>query len=364
MTPDEVWRNFHLDDNCVALRGEEKVRVYLAQMRRAIAGLGPVLGGQSFLIDAERAAVDGFLRRLADSFELLALRHFFAESRELKIDVTDSGFVHFSTMIELAAEAASRGEQLAGIPAVDELKRRMLERIVDHGVHPRELQVELMRRLYLESLDAQKVFGAFVPGKLQRLSDSGDENRYFWSFATYDRALNRPFFHLLYFHCESAGGLVEDSEAFRELVSVARSSALGRAGPLAFASRLDAGIASISPRIVRRLVVGPYWAPHFTKTDDAIGRLLEGDDERLPFALRVEAETLLSERETRVGAGWFSKGRRRQIFWIPNDPALSARGASRVERWLLVPDWLAPRVEGAAALEGHRCVPIAAGAAA
>jgi hypothetical protein len=364
VTSDEVWRDFHLDENCVALRGEEKVRVYLSQMRRALAGLGPLLTEQAALVEAERLAVGAFLRRLSQTFEVLALRHFFRESRDLKIDTTDSGFVHFSTMIELAAEAESRDAKLSEIPPVEELKRRMLGRIVDHGVHPRELQVDMMQRLYLQSLESQKLFGAFVPGALEKLGakdGDGGGNRYFWSFATYDRALNRPFVYLLYFQYASANGeLSEDSEAFAELRDTSRSSALGRVGLLGFANRLDYKIDRISPRIVKRLVFGPYWAPHFTKTDDEIGRLLEGSDDRLPFALRFETETLLSERETQVGAGWFSKGRRRQVFWIPKNRTMTARGASRVERWLLVPDWLAPQLDPSA-LGDHRCVPVDAG---
>jgi len=358
----EIWRDFDLDQNCVALVGEDKTRVYLSQVRRALSVLGDDLKTQPSVTEGERRAVTECLERLAKTYEALGLRHFFSEGTELKIDTSDSGFVHFSALLELAADLQARDEKLATLGTVAEIKRAMLDQIVDHGIHPRALQVELMQRLYLESIRDETVVRAFISGRLERVAES---DNYFWSFSTYDRALNRPYVYLLFFGYESAsksaGGLREDSEAFAEIRSAAESAALARIGLLGFASSLDHKIDPIRPKIIKRLVIGPYWAPQMTGTEGELGELLESFADRLPYALRWETETLLAERETRVGAGWFSKGQTRQVFWIPKDPELQARGASQVARSLAVPDWFAQQIEAKGALPNHRFVPIPQG---
>lgn len=359
MKTSEIWRDFNIDENCVALLGEDRRRVYLSQIRRALFALGENLKSQASVTENERCAVAGYLERLAGTYEALGLRHFFSEAVELKIDATDSGFVHFSTLLALAADIDTRDAKLASLRKVGEIKRAMLDEIVEHGVHPRRLQVELMQRLYLESLSAEKTVRAFAPGKLERV---GESNNYFWSFSTYDRALNRPFVYLLYFsyagESVDGDGLRDDSDAFSEIRSVAESGALGRIGLLGFANALDYKIDRVSPKIVKRLIIGPYWAPQLTSTGDEIGKLLESFADRLPYAMRWETETLLSERETQVGAGWFSKGKTRQVFWIPKDLELSARGVSQVARYLLVPDWLAQQIHANGALPDHKCIAI------
>lgn len=356
MTSAEViWQHFQRDENCVAVTGENRTRVYLAQIRRALAALRRAVEQATAITNAERHAVEHAVGRLHRTFEILALRHFYPRpGRELKIDTTDSGFVHFSTLLELAADLEQREGELATLPGPEELKRRMLDQIVEYSLHPREQQLAMMRRLYLEALQPEAVFRTFLPGPLERVGRSDDEPSYFWSFASYDRALNRPFVYLIYFALErEKQALSADSEAFAEIQAAAESSAAGRINLLGFSHRLDELLPSVRPRIVKRLVLGPYWAPGFTRTEGAFGELLASAPERLPFALRWESETLISERETRVDAGWLSKGRLRQVFWVPKTLDLSARGVSQLERFVLLPHWLAQRVRAAGLLEDH-----------
>ena len=351
-----IWQHFQADENCVAITGANHARVYLAQMRRALAALQRAAEQATAITNAERHAVGYAVGRLHRTFEILALRHFYPHpSRQLKIDTTDSGFVHFSTLLELAADLEQRDDELATLPGPEELKRRMLEQIVDHSLHPREQQAAMMRRLYLEALQPDAVFRTFVPGPLERVGQSDDESSYFWSFASYDRALNRPFVYLIYFALESEKQpLGADSREFAEIRAAAESSVAGRINLLGFSHRLDELLPNLRPRIVKRLVLGPYWAPGFTRTEGAFGELLASAAERLPFALRWESETLISEREARVDAGWLSKGRLRQVFWVPKTLDLSSRGVSQLERFVLLPHWLAQRVRAAGLLEDHR----------
>lgn len=355
---DPLWQDFHVDQNRVRVTDENRARLYFAQTSRALDALHRAVEQVTGTTNAESRAVDDFLHRLRRTFDALALRHFYGgDDRVLKIDATDSGFVHWSVLLELAAELEAKAGTLAEIPEPAQLKKSMLEQIVDYGLHPRDLQEKMLRRLYLEALHPERLFRCFLPGELVKVGRADDAASYFWSFATYDRAQNRPFIYLLYF--EYDGGrtpLSAASDEFQEIRRVAEHTASGRVNLLAFSNRFDERLPRMRPRIVKRLVVGPYHSPAFTRDGGALDEILDRLSHRLPFALRFEAETLISERETRVGAGWLSKGKLRQVFWIPPTIDLARRGVSQLERFALMPHWLAQHVRAAALLDDHRHV--------
>jgi hypothetical protein len=352
-SPEEPY--FHPRENRVGLSDERGARVYFAQLRRALLALEGLVAEGTTITNPERQATQEVVGKLRHTLDGLALRHFYVRpGHELRIDATDSGFFHWSTLIELLADLEGRDARLAELPGKRELKRRMLERIVEYSLHPRELQEAMIERLYLESLDPEQLFRVFLPGQLWKL---GGESSHFWSFASYDRALNRPFVYLIYFGW-SGGRLRESSDAFAEIQRVAEATATGRVSLLAFSNRLDERLPALHPRIVKRLVLGPYWSPFFTRNEGELGATLDALQDRLPFAVRFEAETLISERETRVGEGWFSKGQLRQVFWIPKHLNLATRGVSQVERFVCLPAWLAQHFREKGLLTDHGYVPI------
>ena len=351
-----VERHFQPDENRVAVAGAPRVRAYFRQLRRALDGLRATIEADTPTTNAERRAVTGFLARLRQTLESLALRTYFPRpGTELRIDSTDSGFFHWSALLEMGADLERREAALAEIPARQELKRSMLEWILRHASHPREQQLLMMRRLYLESLAPERLFRPFLRGALEKVGGRDDETSWFWSFASYDRALNRPFLHGLYFEWDGRP-LDRDPRAVEELDAVAERTAAGRASLLALATRLDELLPPLRPRIVKRLVLGPFWSPGYTQLEGALGALLRAHEDRHPFALRAESEILISERETRVGAGWLSPGRLRQVFWLPHGIDLAARGVSQLERFLVVPHGLAQVLQGATWLADHRLV--------
>jgi hypothetical protein len=340
----------------MAVADAARSRAYFAELRLALGGLQAAVERATPVANAERSAVAGFVGRLRRSLALLALRHHFpAPGGELRIDARDSGFPHWGSLLELGADLERRGAALAELPDRQTLKRRMLEQILRHAVHPRELQAALARRSYFEALDAEGVFRPFLPGPVAKVGGPEDEASWLWTFATYDRALNRPFLHAVYFVWEG-DPLDTGSEAFAELAAAAERSAVGRASLLVLARQLDERVPRLRPRIVKRLVLGPFWSPAFTGGEGPLGALLIEHAGRRPFALRLESEILISERETREGAGWLSRGRLRQVFWLPDAVDLATRGVSQLERFLILPHWLAQRVEEAGLLPDHRRV--------
>jgi hypothetical protein len=354
---EEIWQQFNADGNRVSITGDNKVRLYFAQFSRALNALQRAVEQSTGTTNAENKAVNHFVLRLCRSFEPLALKFFFSGTgQDLKIDATDSGFPHFSTLLELAADLGQRDAELAALPSMAEMKKRMLQQIVEHSLHPRATQIEMIRRTYLEALDEAKLFHAFLPGPLEKVGKPGDDASYFWSFATYDRALNRPYVYLVYFQYDGKT-LAEGSKECDEIASVAERTAAGRLSLLAFSHRLDELLPRMRPRIVKRLAIGPFFSPIFTHNEGELGALLERLQDRLPFVLLWDSEILISEREARVGAGWLSKGQLRQVFWIPKSVDLAARGVSQIERFVLMPHWLAQQVQaGGIMTERHHLV--------
>src|SRR5204863_60285 len=104
---------------------------------------------------------------------------------------------------------------------VPALKREMVDRIVRWQGEVRDLQQSIAKRMYLENLKRESVFEPFVAGPLVPLRGDGAEHTGFWSFATYDRTLNRPFVYLIYFVYDRNEPLTEESEAYATLVKEA-----------------------------------------------------------------------------------------------------------------------------------------------
>jgi hypothetical protein len=353
---EEVWARFNLEENCAQVTDENRVRLYFAQFALALRCLDRIFRQHTPRTNGEAVAVDAFVSRLVETFRLLSLKYFYPRPGEvLRIDASDSGFVHFSMLIELASDAGARDARLAQVEPepVEALRRQMVDRIVRHQAPVRDLQERIARRLYLEGLDRDRLMDPFVAGPLVRTGKPADKT-YLWSFATYDRTVNRPYFHHVYFVHDERGDLDEESAAYGELVRASHRLASGRVGLLAFANRLDDAVAAISPRIVKRLVLGPWWAPGFTENEGELGRVLDRLEGRMPFALRWETETLVSDRELRVGGGLLTRGRLKQVFWIPKEVDLSARGVSHLERFLLAPHWLGQHMAAAGLFADHR----------
>lgn len=353
--PDRIWSGFHLDKDCHHVTDDNQVRLYLAQLTLALQAQQEVLGGAAGAGNLEVAAMTRFMDRLGATLRLLGMRHFYAgRANPLKIDTTDSGFMHFSTLLDLAVDLRERAARLEAGDDVAALRHELALRIIRGGTALRDLQERIAERLFLEHLDREALVEPLMVGELVAMAGDGEESSGFWSFATYDRVLNRPFVYMIYFGYEDWAPIAEGSHDHRDLLLESTRLASGGASLLSFCHELDDALPRIHPRMVRRVILGPYWAPGFTENEGALGALLDGHRDRAPFALRWETETLLSDREQRVGGGLLSRGRLKQIFWLPRDIDLRQRGVSRLERSILVPHWLGQRLAEDRLLPDHR----------
>lgn len=354
---DPVWEDFDPQRNCVEVSDQNRVRLYFAQISQALGCLARIFETTAGRSNTEYQAIDAYLRRLRSTLEILSWKHFYSGTGdELKIDTTDSGFLHFSSLISLAADLKARDRELDDTPSFADLKENLVRRIVDYRVPPREDQLKIARRKYLESLNAEATIPPFLEGALVPSGEMDGLPAYFWSFATYDRQLNRPFIYLVYFVYDNPGRTLDTTEVeYVSLVEAAERAARGRDNLLHFSKTLDDSLPRLSPRVVKRLILGPYCSPVFTVNEAPLAKVLDPLAGRFPFVLRWESETLLSDRSMREGKGLFRRGKLKQIFWIPKNLDLQSRGVSHVERSVLFPHWLGQHFSGSGLHDDHRC---------
>jgi len=334
-----VWDDFDTRANCVHVCDADAVRLYFEQLPSALAGLSAALARRPGA--AESAAIADLLPRLIATYRLLALRYRHDRAGDgLRIDTTNSGFFHFSTLLDVEVDVSSAARVLAPLPPAAQLRRELAEHIVRHAALPREPHEQLARRAYLEALQPERLWSDFVPGPLVPLPASATP-AWFWSFGTYDRILNRPFIYMMYLVPSAPGRTPSLPRERTRLEEAARRLACGKLPLLAFARQLDDQELAATPQLVRRLAVGPWFSSSFTENPPAIARLFEPFAGRHPHLLQWEVETLLSDHEQRVGAGLLSAGRVQQVWWLPRDRELHARGVSHLERGVLLPHWLA-----------------------
>lgn len=353
---DPVWDDFDPRLNCVEVTDQNRVRLYFAQLSQALGCLSRIFETTAGRSNTEFRAIDTYLRRLRRTLEILSWKHFYTGAGdELKIDTTDSGFLHFTSLIALAADLGRRASELEETASFEELKESLVRRIVDYRVMPREDQAKIARRRFLESLEPEGTVPSFLEGELIPSGEMEDLPAYFWWFATYDHQVNRPFIYLVYFVYDNPGRTLDRTEVeYVALVEAAERLARGRDSLLHFSKCLDDSLPRISPRVVKRLILGPYCSPHFTVNEEALAKVFEPVADRFPFVLRWESETLLSDRSTREGRGLFRRGKLKQIFWIPKSMDLQSRGVSHVERSVLFPHWLGQYLSGSGLFEDHR----------
>jgi hypothetical protein len=347
MTPgEELTARFRHEDNCVSIGAEADVRVYFRQMAASFRGMLRALPG-----GADRLAVSalqGSICRLAYLYQVLEHRYRYPRPGvALKVDASDSGFVHFSTLLELEVDLAAREKRL-GRPTVAELKQRMVDQIARERTFPRGLQEQLSERLYYEQLVEKELFWEFNSGPLVQVS----RGNYLWSFSTYDRVMNRPFVYLLYLKQERPQELSVESAEFQALMSEAKKMASGRQSLLVFSKAIDDLPVPLTPRIVNRFIIGPV-CNRFTINETSLDTVFSAVKEKEPFVFSWEAESLVSDREFRTGVGMFTSGKLKQVFWTPREAGLMARGVSHVDRYILTPHWFATYLNEAGLFTDH-----------
>lgn len=305
----------------------------------------------------EGGVVREFMGKLLFTIEALRLKSLYDPGHSLKIDLTESGFPNSIEITYLLNDLMTRDQALAQLPPRSILKQQMLDHIMSHKIPPpADLQWLVGKRDYLKMIDAEKLFLAFTPGKLELQSENDGSRSYRYTWGCYDLATNRPYIHILIFEQDKKEDPLEVGKtAYHQFMQTVTSegSRVPDIGILALA--IDDRVESIHPKILKRIAIGPVYSRFLLESSPL------GDDERQKnvapflekygerdddFVVFFRHETVFSERQVTVSRSFLRTPRVREVFYIPQmDPECVASKASLIHRYMLMPHTMAQHLD-------------------
>lgn len=330
------------------LADEGETRRYFAKFERITAILQGVvreMEAEGGVARSDSEILTGYARAIAATLRALSLKYLIAgrlggvAQRHLTIDLHESGFPIYQELVAMANDAAQAAGQLAEMASAEELKDRMVRRIVGERVVPLDEQYALSQRLYLEALGAGGLFWPQMPVQALWLGDLARERRA-WRlhWAVYDSQLNVPVVYVLELEDSGRQPLAKDEGRFARARAHLLAQSVGGLKLVTIARGFDEDFPDLHPKRLRRIHLGPMYSSAYTLQSGPIREVL--DEARAPegedWALAWTIEELESAR-VEVEKGWFSATERQVFALDPLSGAGEERGATRMRRAIILP---------------------------
>lgn len=330
------------------LADEGETRRYFAKFERItriMEGVARAMEAEGGEARSDSGILAGYARGIAASFRALSLKYLIAgrlggvAQRHLTIDLHESGFPIFQELVSMANDAAQAAVQLAGMAPAEELKDRMVRRILGEREVPVDLQYALSQRLYLEALVAGGLFWPQMRPEAVWLREIGPERRA-WRlhWAVYDSQLNVPVVYVMELEDSGRHPLPKDEGRFARVQAHLMAQSVGGLKLVTIARGFDADFDDLHPKLLRRIHLGPMYSSAYTLQSGPIREVLDeakaepGQD----WALAWTIEELESAR-VELEKGWFSTTERQVFALDPLSGAGEERGATRMRRALILP---------------------------
>ncbi len=322
-------------------------RRYFAKFDRISAHLGRVAGeleSQGQLTRTEARVIGRYVTALATTFRALSYKYLMTgrsdAAQRLTFDRHESGFPVAQELMVMAVDAAQADRHLSGTASVEELKDRMIRRIVGDLALPTDLQFALSQRLYYEALAQGGLFLARNDPDAQWLEDTKDRRHYLVHWAIYDTQINLPVVYLMDVEDSGKRPLPTDESRWPQAQHHLMAQSSAGLKLLTIAQGFDTDFDTLHPKRLRRIHLGPMYSHSFTLQSGPISDVLatamapEGQD----WAMVWTVEDLLSDRVEQVKDGWFSTVER-QIFALDPFAGKGAEtGTTKMERMVVLPE--------------------------
>lgn len=341
-TVKEALTNDHaqLYDTLVARR-------YFAKFDRISAHLGRVAGeleAQGALTRTEARVIGRYVTAIAATFRALSYKYLMTGRSDgaprLTFDRHESGFPVAQELMVMAVDAAQAEKHLSGSASVEELKDRMIRRIVGDLALPTDLQFALSQRLYYEALAQGGLFLARNDPDAQWLEEKNSRRHYLLHWAIYDTQINLPVLYLMDVEDSGRRPLPNDDGRWPQVQHHLMAQSSAGLKLLTIAQGFDTDFDTLHPKRLRRIHLGPMHSHSFTLQSGPISDVLatamapEGQD----WALVWTVEDLLSDRVEQIKDGWFSTVER-QIFALDPFAGKGAEtGTTKMERMVVLPE--------------------------
>ena len=322
-------------------------RRYFAKFERISGHLGRVAGeleSEGTLTRTEARVLGRYITALATTFRALSYKYLMTgrsdSALRLTFDRHESGFPVAQELMMMAVDAAQVDKHLAGGASVDELKDRMIRRIVGELALPTDLQFALSQRLYHEALAQGSLFLARNDPDAQWIEDRKGRRQYLLHWAVYDTQVNLPVVYLMDLEDSGKRPLPSDDGRWPQAQHHLMAQSVAGLKLLTIAQGFDTDFPTLHPKRLRRIHLGPMYSHSFTLQSGPISDVLssarapEGQD----WALVWTVEDLRADRVEQVKDGWFSTVER-QIFALDPFAGKGAdTGTTRMDRMVVLPE--------------------------
>ncbi|MDO9638977.1 MAG: hypothetical protein Q7J44_10580 [Pseudotabrizicola sp.] len=322
-------------------------RRYFAKFDRISGHLGRVAGeleAEGTLTRTEARVLGRYITALATTFRALSHKYLMTgradAAQRLTFDRHESGFPVAQELMMMAVDAAQVEKHLKSSASVEELKDRMIRRIVGDLSLPTDLQFALSQRLYYEALAQGGLFLARNDPDAQWIEDRNTRRQYLVHWAVYDTQVNLPVVYLLDLEDSGKRPLPTDDGRWPRAQHHLMAQSAAGLKLLTIAQGFDTDFPSLHPKRLRRIHLGPMYSHSFTLQSGPISDVLstarapEGQD----WALVWTVEDLRADRVEQVKEGWFGTVER-QIFALDPFAGKGAdTGTSRMDRMVVLPE--------------------------
>ncbi|MFN7224269.1 MAG: hypothetical protein ACK4MS_09645 [Paracoccaceae bacterium] len=322
-------------------------RRYFAKFDRISAHLSRVSGeleAEGTLTRTEARVLGRYVTALATSFRALSYKYLMTGRSDgaprLTFDRHESGFPVAQEVMMMAVDAAQVDKHLSGSASVEELKDRMIRRIVGDLALPTDLQFALSQRLYYEALAQGGLFLARNDPDAQWIEDRKGRRQYLVHWAIYDTQVNLPVVYLMDVEDSGKRPLPNDESRWPRAKQHLMAQSNAGLKLLTIAQGFDKDFDTLHPKRLRRIHLGPMYSHSFTLQSGPISDVLstamapEGQD----WALVWTVEDLRSERVEQIKDGWFSTVER-QIFALDPFAGKGAdTGTTDMQRMVVLPE--------------------------
>ncbi|MCI5050721.1 MAG: hypothetical protein MRY57_00215 [Candidatus Pacebacteria bacterium] len=305
-----------------------------------IRGLGKMYS-ESEIDQHEQQWVLHSLMSLFQTFELIELKHLYDKDHGIRVDVTESSFLHHGEIRQMEVDYDCLDQLTEHLPSSQELKEKVLIQLRKLNKEPIDLLQKLARREYFDRLDPHNLFFLFNRSKLHFLSADAEKKRaqymLFWS--VYDSATNRPILYSMHFEYSYRDELMleqclEEKEQLLELITQAGRK-INRLGD--FGETLDVELTHIHPKLIKRIDLGPIFG-HYSKDEHSISQFFHRHNFKpTDSIIWFEIQKLVSVGEKKTRSKFFNAKTILQEFEFSQDIESMRNKVSDIEYHLVAP---------------------------
>ncbi|PHR69247.1 MAG: hypothetical protein COA67_10990 [Lutibacter sp.] len=248
------------------------------------------------------------------SIEAMRVKYMYDDEENMKIDLTDSGFPNYLEFRYLYNDLELRKEYLGKLTDEDELKEEFLDTLLRKKVPIKKNRLfQAASIVYYRSVNQRYIFNRFVQGKII-IAPKNSKGDLLISWSFYDVSHNRPFICFMYFNYD--GNRINDYKD--EIYEVLKTTSDREMSLDTMAYTIDRRLPKVSPKLIKRIDLGPIHNVFAKDENDITHAILEGISKKeIPlesYAISLKIDEVESGEEFKEG-GFFTK----QVFQKWND---------------------------------------------